>query len=709
MLTRLTCAMLTPSMVVLPVALASCGPTRSADTGSAPTSMASDPRLLKAATDPANWLTHGGDYAEQRFSALDGINTGNVGRLSLAWSLDLESNRGLEATPLIVDGVLYTSMAWSKVAAVDAATGRQLWFFDPRVPGSFGVKACCDVANRGVAYSSGRIFVGTIDGRLIALDAKTGKEVWSTQTTDRSKSYTITGAPRVAKGKVYIGNGGAEAGVRGYVSAYDEATGKLIWRFYTVPGEPGKPDGAASDEIIAKLAGSTWHGDYWKLGGGGTVWDSIVYDPDLNRLYIGVSNGGPYPRTIRSAGKGDNLFISSVVALDADTGKYIWHYQQTPGDVWDFTSTQQITLADMPVNGRPTKVILHAPKNGFFYVIDRTSGKLISAEKFMPANWAERIDMKTGRPVENPKARYDETGPWLASVGSWGAHSWHPMSFNPKTGLVYIPAQMIPQLWRLEEGFKYRPGVLNMGVDFGGKLPDTPEGIAAMKKALVGKLIAWDPVKQKAAWTVPHESAWNGGTLATAGNLVFQGTSDGKFHAYDAKNGKELWSFKTQASMMPGPVTYAVNGVQYVVVLAGAGSAYNLAMPHFGPAKPLAPGRILAFRINGKAPPLPPLADNSAPLLKPTETFSPQMVAQGETLFTSNCGVCHGASARSMGVVPDLRRSGVVADRETFKQVVIDGMLEERGMVSFRDYLTPAQAESIRAYINSRAVADAEN
>lgn len=692
------------SVVALGMTLASCRE-KSEEPGSV---TASDPRLLDAAKEPQNWLTHGGTYAEQRYSGLDQITQANIGRLKLAWSLELDTDRGQEATPLVVDGILYATTAWSKVVAADAATGKKLWQYDPAVPGKFAVHACCDVVNRGPAYSNGRLFFGTIDGRLIALDTKTGKPVWSVQTTDRSKPYSITGAPRVARGKVFIGNGGADQGVRGYVSAYDEKSGRLLWRFYTVPGKPGVKDGAASDEVMARLAGPTWYGDkYWRFGGGGTVWDSIVYDSELDRLYIGVGNGGPWNRTIRSEGKGDNLFVASIVALDPNTGKYIWHYQETPGDSWDFTSTQQMTLTSLTIDGKPRKVILHAPKNGFFYVVDRTSGKLISAEKYMPVNWADKIDLKSGRPIENPNARYDIKGPFVATSGPWGAHSWHPMAFSPKTGLVYIPAQMIPGLYKSVGHFTFRPGILNMGVETNIKLPDTPAAIASMEKSIIGELVAWDPIRQKKVWSVRHGGAWNGGVLATGGGLVFQGLADGTFKAYTAENGRPLWSFNAGAPVLPGPVSYSVNNVQYVAVMVGNGTAYNLAMPNFGSPRPRPFGRIIAFRLDGTAslPSVPPTT--ASPFQAAKESWTKDKIAVGEDLFSSTCAACHGAGARSIGVLPDLRRSPAIGDSAVFRQIVWDGMLEDRGMASFKTYLRSEDVESIRAYLNSRATNDA--
>ena len=646
-----------------------------------------------------NWSLHGGSTDEQRFSSLGDINAGNVGKLSLAWSFELDTNRGQEATPLAVDGVLYTSTAWSKVIALDGATGKQLWAYDPQVPGRVGFSACCDVVNRGVAYSDGKIFVGTLDGRLQALDAKTGKLLWSTLTVDQSKPYTISGAPRVVHGKVIIGNGGADYGVRGYVGAYDERTGKLIWRFYTVPGDPAKPDNAASDEVLARLGRPTWSGtEYIKTGGGGTVWDSIVYDGDLNQLYIGVGNGSPVNHMLRSQGKGDNLFLGSIVALNPDTGKYLWHYQETPGENWDYTSTQQIMLAELPMDGTKRKVIMHAPKNGFFYVLDRKSGKLISAQKFAPVNWADRIDLKTGRPVENPDARYLDK-PFLATVGGIGAHSWQAMSFNPKTGLVYIPVQTVGALYNRDKSWTFRRGQWNLGFDMmRGQLPVADADRKAMLSSLKGWLSAWDPVQQKEVWRAERTGPWNGGTMTTAGDLVFQGTADHKFEAYRARDGKKLWSFPVNAGIGAAPVTYRVGRDQYIAVLTGSGGALPLALPTFDGPRSVPNGRVLAFKIGGTAT-LPVFVAQQQPVVPVSVNASSATIERGRLLFADNCGSCHGMGGWSAGIIPDLRRSGALGSSEAWKAIVIDGALQDRGMISFKDYLSSADAETIRVFL----------
>ena len=653
-------------------------------------------RIMASQTDGANWLSHGRTYAEQRYSPLTAINDGNVNRLGLAWSIDLDNDRGLEATPIVVDGVMYSTLAWSRVFAVDAATGKRLWEFDPGVAKAKGRHACCDVVNRGVAVWKGKVFVGTIDGRLIALDSATGKQVWSVQTTDNVQPYTITGAPRVVHGKVIIGNGGAELGVRGYFSAYDADSGKMDWRFYVVPGDPAMPQ--ESPELTKAL--STWTGEWWKYGGGGTAWNAMAYDPALNLLYVGTGNGSPWNREIRSPGGGDNLYLSSIVAVNADTGRMVWHYQTTPGDSWDFTATQDIILADIEINGKVRKVLMQAPKNGFFYVLDRATGELLSAEKFGKVTWADRIDLKTGRPVETPGTRYEKE-PSVQWPGPFGAHNWQPMSFSPKSGLVYIPYQELPFVYSNgKKDFKFRPGAWNLGAGE-DKFTSFPREVAS------GALVAWDPVKQKVAWKAPYAFHWNGGTMATAGNLVFQGTADGRFVAYSADAGSKLWEFAAQTGVMAGPVTYTAGGEQYVAVMAGWGGAAGL----IGGEATLAPGvrnvsRLLVFKLDAKStlPPLPARQTTYTRVPQPMPA-SAEVIAHGSDIFHTTCSMCHGVGAVSGGMVPDLRYSSD-ATRDAFADIVMKGALHARGMASFGDVVTADDLVAVKAYIMDKEHAD---
>jgi len=653
------------------------------------------------------WLSYGRTYDEQRFSPLTQINADNAGQLGLAWYADLDTNRGQEGTPLVIDGKIYISTAWSKAKAYDAATGKLIWEYDPKVPGETGVKACCDVVNRGLAAWGDKLFLGTLDGRLVAIDRATGKEIWSTVTVDQSKNYTITGAPRVINGMVIIGNGGAEYGVRGYVTAYAADTGKQLWRFYTVPDAPGKN---VADYL--KKAEATWKGEYWRIGGGGTVWDAMAYDPELDLLYIGVGNGSPWNQALRSPGGGDNLYLSSVVAVHARTGEYAWHFQETPGETWDYTATQHIMLADLTIDGKSRKVLMHAPKNGFFYVIDRTNGQFISGKNYVPVTWATGLDPKTGRPIENPAARYDKTGkPFVSTPGPGGAHSWHPMAYDPAEKLVFIPAQnaSFPYIPQTAKDFKVSPVGYNTGDDFAaGSMPADPKVRAAALAATTGALVAWDPVAQKERWRVNYKGPWNGGLLATAGGLLFQGTAAGDFIAYAAKDGRSLWSFPAQTGVIAPPVTYSVNGEQYVAVLAGWGGSYALSPGLIslksGPVRNVS--RLLVFKLGGKAA-LPKAAAVVEPPLNPPARFGTSaQIAQGGRTFATYCGVCHGDAAVSGGVLPDLRHSPVLGDAATWQRIVHDGALAQNGMVGWSKVLSSSDIDSIRAYVINRAHED---
>jgi len=661
-----------------------------------------DQKRMTAADGNGEWLSYGRSYNEQRFSPLTKIDTKSVSQLGLAWFHEFDTDRGQEATPIMVDGTLYTTTAWSKVYAFDAKSGALKWSYDPKVDGSKGFDACCDVVNRGVAVWKGKVYVGTLDGRLVALDAGTGKVAWSVQTTDNSKPYTITGAPRVIKGKVLIGNGGAEYGVRGYLSAYDAANGKLVWRFYTTPNPKGEPDNAASDKIMKEKAGATWFGEGWKAsGGGGTVWDAMAYDPDLDILYAGVGNGSPWNHGKRSDGKGDNLFVSSILALKPDTGEYVWHYQTTPGESWDYTATQHIMLADLKIAGKDRKVLMQAPKNGFFYVLDRASGQLISAKPYAPITWATGVDMKTGRPIEAPGVRYQDA-PSLQFPAPFGAHNWHPMAYNPKEGLVYIPTQSVPFGYVNDAAYKYRPGSWNVGTNFlANALPNDAAQMKAIKAMVRGQLVAWDPVAQKARWTVEHPFFWNAGVLSTAGGLVFQGGAEGQFVAYDAASGKKLWSYTTENGVIAAPSTYELDGEQYVALMVGYGGSGALSAPAFLPERSRLPGRLMVFKLGGKAK-APAYDIATMPPLNLAGVNSTGDAKNGFSLFHQNCQVCHGPNA-SGAYLPDLKRSPLLLTSEDWKSVVIDGAKKANGMASFSRFLTPKEAEDVRAYVLTEA------
>lgn len=644
----------------------------------------------------ADWPSYGLDHAETRFSRLEQIDATNVERLGLVWSYDLESTRGVEATPVVIDGVMYVTASWSIVHAVDARTGKRLWTFDPKVDRAYGYKGCCDVVNRGVAVHQGKVFVASYDGRLFGLDAATGAKVWEQDTiVDRKYSYTITGAPRVFKGKVIIGNGGADFGVRGYITAYDAATGTPQWRWFTVPGDPSKP---FEDESMARAA-KTWDpaGKWWEAGGGGTAWDSMTFDPELNLMYVGTGNGSPWARAKRSPAGGDNLYLASIVALNPDTGKYVWHYQETPGDNWDFTSTQPMILADLTIAGKPRKVILHAPKNGFFFVIDRRTGEFISAQNFVDVNWASGYDAN-GRPIETEIARVVDR-PREIIPSPYGARNWHPMSFNPTTGLAYMPVQGVPitlldnKDWKFNAGSPLEPHS-NLGWNMGMFANAEPP-----KSAPFGRLVAWDPVAQKERWRVEHVGPWNGGTLTTAGNLVFQGTADGRFMAFDARDGRKLWETPTGTGVVAAPSTYLVDGRQYVSIAVGWGGVYGITARH---TDRKGPGTVYTFALGGRAK-APAFVEYRLDALLQGVPYDKSHVDAGTALYVSNCVFCHGVPGVDRGGnVPNLgySKAETIANLDKF---IFSGPHTTNGMPDFSGKLQPADVERLKAFIQGTA------
>ena len=703
--------------LALSLVLSACSPggTGSHDSSKLDASEQKTAQALALGGSGENWNAVGFSYDGQRYSPLTDIREDNVASLGIAWFADLEDARGQEATPVIVDGILYVSHAWSKVSAYEAASGKKLWSFDPQVSGERAVNACCDVVNRGVALWGDKLFVGALDGRLIALDRHTGKEIWSTQTFDSEKPYTITGAPLVVKDMVLIGNGGAEFGVRGYVTAFDADTGQTKWRFYTVPNPEGQPDNAASDAIFAQQGNATWSwsakSEWKQSGGGGTVWDAIVYDRQFDQIYIGVGNGNPWNHGTRSDGQGDNWFLSSIVALDADSGAYKWHYQETPAETWDYTATQPIILAKQSVDGKEIPVLYHAPKNGFFFTLNRANGKLIDAKPFVDIiNWAKGYDLKTGRPIEYPEARFYKTGkPFFAIPGALGAHNWHPMSYNPSTGLVYIPAQQIPQGYAVEvdDLDKRQPIGFNVGSSIlQTVLPDDPAAFRAAIAATTGRLVAFDPRAGKVAWSVDHPAAWNGGTMTTASNLVFQGTSTGRFRAYGADTGKQLLDLDMQSGIVSAPSTFRVDGTQYIAFMTSKGGAFPLVAGVAGGASRKIPNipRLIVLKAGGNIK-LPPLASDTALAWNPPAQFATRaQVAKGKAFYARYCLVCHGDSAIGNGYTPDLRVSPTLADAKAFKAIVHDGALKDSGMVGFATVMTSQNVEDLRAYIIDRSL-----
>ena len=656
-----------------------------------------------AESSDKDWPWVGGDHRGQYYSELDQIDTGNVSELGLAWYMDMPLDGGLQATPLAIDGVLYFTSAWSRVYAVDAKSGELKWAFDPEVDRS--TEPCCGPNNRGVAYDQGRLFLGALDGRLLALDAQTGKLIWSTQTIDvpptlegSSPFYTITGAPVVAGGKVIIGNGGGEFAIRGFVTAYHIESGEKLWRFYTVPGDPSKP----FENPIHEMTSKTWHGEWWKLGGGGTAYDALAYDPELNLFYVGVGNSSPYNPLIRTDGKGDNLFLASIVALNADTGEYVWHYQTTPGESWDYTATQNIVLAELDVDGERRKVLMQAPKNGFFYVLDRVTGEFLSAEAYEKVTWASGID-EEGRPIVTEEAKY-----WLQEdavqlyPSQGGAHSWHRMAFNPNAGLVYIPAVQVPGTFhpQPEEEFEILARGRNTGLLYGGRVGTAnPEIKAGMNSLLSESLIAWDPVEQAPRWTIEHGSLLNGGVLTTAGDLVFQGSSSDGLVAYNAFSGQKLWQFDVQTAIGAAPMTYRLDGEQYIAVLASRTGILNRFAGRAVDKTLVNRPRLLVFKLGADSA-LPEPAKDLRHLPDWSEiALKPESVDHGAYLFAKFCASCHGIDAVGNSITPDLRYSPVVENQALFNEVVLNGLFAARGMLSFKAVLGEDDTRALRDYI----------
>jgi PQQ-dependent dehydrogenase (methanol/ethanol family) len=667
-------------MIIVVAILSGCGDTR-VDANRAASRAVDNPVTLAAIA--GEWLSHGLDYNEQRYSPLKQINADNVNQLGLAWYGDLAERGGsYESTPVISDGRIFITSPWSKVYAFDARTGKQLWKYDPKVPGEWAVRLCCGIVNRGVGIWEDKVIWGTLDGRLIAVKAATGAKVWEVQATDRDLWLSITGAPRIAAGRIFIGEAGSEFHQRGYMAAYDADNGKELWRWWVVPGNPAL--GFEQPEL--ESAAQTWKGEWWKTGGGGAPWDGITYDPITDLVYVGTGNGAPWPAEIRSPGGGDNLFLSSIVALDARTGKYRWHYQATPLDSFDFDNTQQIVTADLMINGEHKHVLMQAPKNGVFYVLEAATGKVLSADLFVPsANWMSGFDANF-RPILNPDANYGAFGDRGFHVvpSAGGAHSWHPMAFNPETGLMYIPTNYSSFPLVAEAGAKMGNQLLSINV---GKQPKDPppqlEGAGSY-------LLAWDPVARKPAWEQRNGSS-RAGVLTTAGNLVFQGSGQ-KFVAFRADTGEQLWSADTQAGIVAGAASYAVDDVQYIAVVVGqSGLGGSYWAPNYA--------RLLVYKLGGTAT-LPKPAPYTPPALNPPPEFGDAALrARGEAHYNAHCASCHGNSGRVSSLFPDLRYAAALTSPELFQSIVIDGIFAANGMVSFKEQLSADDAEAIRAYV----------
>ncbi len=649
-------------------------------------------RLSNAASEPSQWMTYGGTYEEQRFSRLKQIDRSNVKQLGLLWFADYDTNLRQDGTPLYIDGVIYVSTAWSKVYAFDARSGKQLWEYNPKTPGEWIRNVCCGIVNRGIAAWNGKIYVGTLDGRLVAIDARNGKEVWSTLTIDNSKRYSITSAPRVAKGKVLIGESGAEYGVRGYLSAYDAETGKLDWRFYTVPGNPR--DGF--ENAAMKKAAATWTGEWWKLGGGGTVWDAILYDPRTDLVFFGTGNGSPWNDRYRDPKSGDNLYLATILAVKLSTGEYVWHYQTTPADTWDYDAVSPMVIADLTLDGQKRHVLMQPCKNGFFYMLDAASGKLLRATPFTEVNWAEGVDMKTGRPRVIPASRFPVGQPFNLTPGVQGAHGWQGNAFSPETGLLYIPTQRAYFPMVADASFTPNPVGYNLGLDLTAPFTYYTKH-PREKSGFTSYLQAWDPVTGRQVWKTQEGQGGTGGALATAGGLVFQGAGDApELRAFDARTGEKLWSFDTHTGMMAPPITYELEGRQYIAASVGGTQLGGYYAPNYS--------RMLVFELGGKTvlPPTQPYTP--PPLAPPPDTAPRELVKTGNVRYGQYCAACHGDQGQTRGGnFPDLTRSPLLNSQAAFDQIVLKGALSERGMASFAGALKPADTRAIRAYIIARA------
>lgn len=659
------------------------------------------------------WFTTGGQFSETHHSALDQINKETVTDLGFAWDYDLYSRRGVEATPVIVDGIIYASGPWGVVYAVDGKSGKEVWSFRPKVDGQSAKNACCDVVNRGVAVWDGMVYVTTLDGILYGLDQSTGDIVWQTDTfAGEPGRKASTGAPRVAGNVVVIGFGGAEFNARGYFTAYNLKTGKQEWRFYVVPGSPDKP--YEHPELVA--AAKTWDpNSFWEAGLGGTVWDAMTYDPELNLLYVGTGNSAVYPIKYRSPNGGDNLYVSSILAINPDNGRLAWHYQTTPGDQWDFTATQNMVLTELEWQGKKRKVLMQAPKNGFFYILDRETGELLSAEKFAPVNWASHVDMETGKPVLTERADYS-SGPKIMWPSTKGAHGWRAMAYSQTSGLVYIPVYESADLKvaLFPDKFEYDPNGLTGGVLplplseavvdlYAKELPYDKEMLKEMIRNSDAPpdrtvLRAWDPVTSKVVWDLEMDYFRNsGGVLSTSGGLLFHTKPSGELNVYDDVTGELLKSIDTGSGLMGSPATYMIDGEQYVVVLSGLGGGGFFTFPKFtASAKTGNLGRMIAFKLGGGEVPKPPTKDWPKQPKPPARIGDAAMIAQGKSDFFWNCSLCH----RNIGVgmVPNLNNLGE-GKHKIFRNIVLEGLLRQNGMPTFEGVLSEEQVVAIQAYL----------
>jgi len=677
-------------------------------------------RLANAVSEPGQWLTSDRDSNHTHHSPLTVINKESAARLGFAWSYDTGTTRGMEATPIVVDGVMYTSGPTGRVYALHADTGREIWKFDPQSDGQVNRWACCDEVNRGVAVWQGMVYVAALDGRLFGLEATTGRKVWEVDTVvDHSRGYTSTGAPEVAGNVVVIGNAGADYDARGYVSAYDLRTGKFRWRFFVVPHDPKL--GPQENKAVQDIALPTWDPDSrWDVGGGGTPWGPMVYDPELDLLYLGTGNAALFNWHERSPKGGDNLFLCSLLAIHPQTGELAWYYQETPRDSWDFTATQQIVLADLEVDGVVRKVLMQAPKNGFFYVLDRRTGKVLRANKYVPVTWATQVDLATGKPqLNNDAADYDYGGPPKFVVPSgMGGHSWNAMTWDAKRGLMFIPAIEGGALTSdTTKGHVYRPKLTNSGssILFGDSLLASPATLPEPMKSALQKLQAsgqaqsysvlkaFDPLSGQIKWERRSTDWWDrGGVLSTDGGVLFQGTDRGQFRVLDADSGKVLKEIDVGTSIIDSPMTYTVNSVQYVAVQAAwGGGGWFAPHPTSAVIKYGNEGRIIAFRLDGGATPLPREINRNPVIPEPPPRIADAQAIQRGARAFGNCRSCH--ANRPDGMTPDLRMTPLLRSAESFSAVVLKGALRPRGMPQWDDVLSAADAEGIRAYLIDQA------
>ncbi len=662
------------------------------------------------ASNTADWLAYGRTHSEQRFSPLKDINLKNIGKLKPAWYLDLPDKGDMTATPLVVDGIMYHSGNMNVVRAIDARTGKLLWTYDPGVADEIkkgGMRKVFWRHTRGISTYGDKIFLATWDGRLIAISRKDGKEVWQTRTFPHNQPLNITGHPKAYDGVVFVGNGGTELGpMRGFVSAFDAETGKKLWKFYIVPGNPA--DGF--EDKTQEMAAKTWTGEWWKNGGGGNAWHGWTYDSKYKQLIFGTGNGAPWNIKERSPGGGDNLFLSSVVAVDGRTGEYKWHVQTAPGDTWDYNSNMDIVLADLEINGKKVDAAMHAPKNGFYYVIDRSNGKVISAEKFAPANWSTKFDLKAQRHVIPDSAKYLD-GEENIYPSAYGAHSWMSMSYNPDLKLAFIPTNHWGNTFK-DNGKDHKPGhqmenhKLYLGLT-GWVFTVDPHPTR-------GSLQAWDPIKNKRVWSINQKSGWGGGLLTTASNLLFQGTPDGLFTAYDARNGKKVWEYDAGLGIVVAPITYKLDGKQHIILMVGPGGAFpsnfagggKLGFEGNGWKYGVHQRRIIAFTLDGNVnvPKQPPKAF-AKPIVDNKFKVDDKKAGAGAGAYAVHlCIACHGGGAIAGMKAPDLRESKalVTGNEKVFESIVRGGALLDKGMPVYPT-LSDDELEAIRHYIRKSA------